>query len=175
MADIKADNKKPRGRKGGKWFQKVKKEFEEELLQVARVTKVTRGWRTLRFRATVVIWDKKWRVGIWVGKSWEVVGAIEKAVNRAKKTMVTLPIIKGTIPKEVKTKFKSAIVFLHPASDGTGIIAGWPTRRILELAGYKNVLGKRYGSTNIINNAFATMQALQEMSASVNKQEELAK
>ena len=89
-----------------------------------------------------------------------MVGAVEKAVNVAKKTLMHVPIIDGTVPHDTKVKYKAAEVMIHPAAEGTGIIAGGPTRRILELAGYKNILAKRYGSTNIITNAYATMEAL---------------
>lgn len=139
---------------------KKEKEFREELLAIDRVTRVTSGWRQLRFRAVLVLGDGKGKVGIGTGKSWEVVDAIAKAVNDAKKNMVQVTMDNGTIPYDVKTKYKSAKIMVHPASEGTGIIAGGAMRKVLSVAGYKDILGKRYGSTNLINNARATIQAL---------------
>lgn len=94
------------------------------------------------------------------GKSWEVVDAIAKAVANAKKNMVELDVSSGTIPYDVKVKYKSAVVMVHPASEGIGIIAGGAVRKVLAVAGYKNILAKRYGSSNLINNARATIKAL---------------
>ncbi len=138
-----------------------KKEFREELLSIDRVTRVTAGGRQLRFRAVMVLGDGKGRVGLGTGKSWEVVDAIAKAVADAKKHMVNVPIEDGTVPYNVTQKFKAASVMLHPASKGTGLIAGGSARKVLSAAGYQDVLAKRYGSSNLINNAKATLKALQ--------------
>jgi len=108
----------------------------------------------------IVLGDGKGRVGIGTGKSWEVVDAIAKAVNNAKKNIVKVKMENGSIPYNVETKYKSAKIMLHPASEGTGIIAGGAMRKVLSVAGYKDILGKRYGSSNLINNARATIQAL---------------
>ena len=141
-----------------------KKEFQEELLSVDRVTRVTAWGRQLRFRASIVIGDGKGRVSFGTGKSGEVVGAIQKAINNAKKDLVNVQICEWeTVSHEIKTKFKSAVIMLHPASQGTGIIAGGAIRKVLHVAWYKNVLAKRYGSTNLINNARATIKALTSM------------
>ena len=148
-------------RRGGKsGFEPVKKEFEEVLLQVSRVTKVTSGGRQLRFRAAVAIGDKAGRVGFGLGKAGEVSVAVEKAVNAAKKTMIKIPLENGTVPYQVDTKFKSTRIMIHPAAEGTGIIAGGSARRILELAGCQNILSKRHGGRNVITTAYATMEAL---------------
>lgn len=148
-------------RRGGKsGFEPVKKEFEEVLLEVGRVTKVTSGGRQLRFRAAVVIGDRKGRVGFGLGKAQEVSIAVEKAVNSAKRHMITVPLQKGTVPYQVATKFKSVKIMIHPAAEGTGIIAGGSARRILELAGCQNILSKRHGGRNVITTAYATMEAL---------------
>lgn len=136
------------------------KEFREELLQIDRVTRVTAWGRQLRFRASVVIGDGKWRVGLGIGKAWEVVVAIEKAVRDAKKNIVKIQIIDGTIAHNVTADFKAASVMLHPASEGTGIIAGWAVRKLISVSGIKDILAKRYGSTNAITNARATIKAL---------------
>ncbi len=139
---------------------KAEKEFREELLAIDRVTRVTSWGRQLRFRAVMVIWDWKGKVGLWTGKSWEVVDAIAKAVSDAKKNMVTVKIENGTVPYNVNLKYKSAKVMVHPASEWTWIIAGWSMRKVLSVAWFKDVLAKRYGSTNLINNARATINAL---------------
>ncbi|MDP5038917.1 MAG: 30S ribosomal protein S5 [Candidatus Gracilibacteria bacterium] len=139
---------------------KAEKEFKEELLAIDRVTRVTSGGRQLRFRAVMVIGDGKGRVGLGTGKSWEVVDAISKAIHDAKKNLVNVQIENGTVPYNLEKKFKSAKVMVHPASEGTGIIAGGSARKVLAVAGYKDVLAKRYGSTNLINNARAMINAL---------------
>ncbi len=139
---------------------KQEKEFKEELLAIDRVTRVTSWWRQLRFRAVIVLGDGKGKVGLWTGKSWEVVDAIAKAVSDAKKNMVKVQMENGSVPYNIEAKFKSAKVMVHPASEGTWIIAGGSMRKVLAVAGYKDVLGKRYGSTNLINNARATLKAL---------------
>ena len=148
-------------RKGGRDNFKPKKEFKEELLAIDRVTRVTAGGRQLRFRAVMVIGDGKGRVGLWTGKSWEVVDAIAKAIADGKKNMITVDISEWTVPYELQAKFKAATIMLHPASKGTGIIAWGSARKVLAVAGYKDILAKRYGSSNLLNNAKATLKALQ--------------
>lgn len=150
-----------RRRQGG--HRREPSEFEEEVLQIDRVTRVVKGGRRLRFRATVVVGNKNGKVGIGIGKSNEVVGAIQKAINHAKKDMVVVPLVKGTIPHEVRLKFKSARIMMMPASLGTGIIAGGAVRKIAELAGIKNMLSKIFGTRNRITNAHAMMLALREL------------
>lgn len=138
----------------------ARKEFNEELLSIDRVTRVTAWGRQLRFRAVMVIWDGKGKVGLWTGKSWEVVDAIAKAVKDAKKNLTPIDVSTWTVPYDIKVKYKSASVMLHPASEWTWVIAGWAVRKILTVAWFKNVLAKRYWSTNKINNARATIKAL---------------
>ena len=147
--------------KKGRQYKKEPKEYEEEVIQIDRVTRVVKGGRRLRFRATVVIGNRKRKVGFGVGKSNEVTGAIQKAVGKAKKNIVVVNLDKNTIPHETKVKFKSAKILLLPASDGTGIIAGGPVRKILELAGVKNVLSKILGTKNKLLNTQATILALE--------------
>jgi len=148
-------------RKWGKdGFSKPKKEFKEELLAIDRVTRVTSGGRQLRFRAVMVIWDGKGRVWLGTGKSWEVVDAIAKAISNAKKHLITVKMENGTVPYEITAKFKAAKIMVHPASKGTGIIAGGSARKVLAVAGYSDILAKRYGSSNLLNNAKATIKAL---------------
>lgn len=156
------DDQRSKPRMGRKDF--TPSEYEEEVLQIDRVTRVVKGGRRLRFRATVVIGNKNGKVGIGIGKSNEVVSAIKKAINQAKKDLLVIPLKNGTIPHEIKIKFKSAKIIIMPASPGTGIIAGGAVRKIAELAGIKNILSKRLGSRNRITNAQATMLALKELS-----------
>lgn len=144
----------------GKKFQKPRKEFKEELLAIDRVTRVTSGGRQLRFRAVMVIGDGKGRVALGTWKSWEVVDAIAKAVADAKKRLTNVKMVNWTVPYNIESKYKAAKIMVHPASEGTGIIAGGAVRKVLATAGYTDVLAKRYGSTNLINNARATIQAL---------------
>ena len=138
----------------------VKKDFREELLSIDRVTRVTAGGRQLRFRAVMVLGDGKGKVGLGTGKSWEVVDAIAKAIADAKKNIVKVKMEEGTVPYNIEAKFKAARIMVHPASKGTGIIAGGSARKVLSVAGYTDVLAKRYGSSNLINNAKATLKAL---------------
>ncbi len=152
--------KKNSRRDGG--YKKEPKEFEEEVLQIARVTRVVKGGRRLRFRATVAIGNRKGRVGVGVGKASEVVSAIQKAVSRAKASLIDVPITKGdTIPHTVRMKYKAAQMIILPASPGTGVIAGGSLRKILHLAGVKNVLSKNIGSRNTLVTAQAAIKALQ--------------
>lgn len=150
------DNRWPR------WEHKEKEPnpFQEELLAVDRVTRVTAWGRQLRFRAVMLVGDGKGQVWLGTGKSWEVVDAIAKAIADAKKNMVQVRMEDGSVPYNVDAKFKSAKIMVHPASKGTGIIAGWSIRKVLMVAWYTDVLAKRYGSTNLINNARATLKAL---------------
>ncbi|MFA6024160.1 MAG: 30S ribosomal protein S5 [Candidatus Gracilibacteria bacterium] len=150
-------------RPGKKPFVKEVKEFEEEVIQVDRVTRVVKGGRRLRFRATVVIGNKKGTVGYGIGKATEVQQAIQKAVAKAKKRLIKVPVYNGTIPHMIQVKFKASQVLMKPASIGTGIIAGGAVRQILELAGVSNVLSKSLGSTNKINTAKATYKALTKL------------
>lgn len=147
-------------RKGRGGEEREEKEFEEELLQVDRVTRVVKGGRRLRFRATVAIGDRKGRVGLGVDKATEVPQAIQKAVRDAKKNLIKVPIKDGTIPHEVRLKFKSAKILIMPAKTGTGIIAGGSMRKIAELAGIEDLLGKNLGCNNRITTGKAMMMAL---------------
>src|SRR5262249_16658881 len=117
-------------------------EWKEKVIQIRRVTKVVKGGKKLSFRAVVVVGNEKGQVGIGVGKSNEVIGAIQKAVAAAKKSLVTVPIHKTTIPHAVTTKAGGSVVVLLPASEGTGVIAGGAARALLELAGVHNILSK---------------------------------
>lgn len=139
---------------------KEAKEYEEEVIQIDRVTRVVKGGRRLRFRATVVVGNRRGKVGIGMGKSNEVTGAIQKGIKKAKKNIINIPIVKETIPHDIKVKYKSAKVILIPAGPGTGVIAGGPVRKIVELAGIKNILSKALGTQNRVTNTKATFRAL---------------
>lgn len=144
----------------GKPPVRERQEFEEEVIQIDRVTRVVKGGRRLRFRATVVIGNKKGKVGMGIGKSVEVQGAIKKAVAQAKKSLIEVPIVGETIPHRVDIKFKSAKMIIMPGCPGTGLIAGGPLRKILELAGVKDVMSKVLGCKNRLSNSQAAIMAL---------------
>lgn len=154
------DNRPARDDKRGGGFKDVQKEFQEELLGIDRVTRVTTGGRQLRFRASVIIGNGKGTIGFGMGKAGEVVVAIEKAVRDAKKNLLSFDIIDGTIAHELSTNYKAANIFIHPASKGTGIIAGGAARKVFAVAGIKDILAKQRGSNNPITNARVTMKAL---------------
>ena len=135
-------------------------ELKDSLVGVQRVTKVTKGGRTFGFSAIVVVGDENGVVGHGLGKSKDVSSAIAKAVEDAKKNLVRIPIVKGTLPHEQKGKFGGAKVFLKPASEGTGVIAGGAVRAVLEAVGVHNVLSKSQGSSNPHNVVKATFDAL---------------
>lgn len=145
------------------------KEYFEEVLSIDRVTRVMSGGRRLSFRATVIVGNKNGKVAIGIGKSNEVMGAIQKAVSRAKKSMLTVPVVKKTIPHPITYKYKSARIMLMPAGSGTGIIAGGAVRKIAELAGITNLLSKIHGTNNKITNAKAMMKALEVLKDKANK------
>jgi len=147
-----------------KKFVREPKEFDERVVQIDRVTRVVKGGRRLRFRATVVIGDKKGRVGVGVDKGSNVVLAITKAVAKAKKNMVTINMHETTIPHEVENVYSGARVFLKPARPGTGVIAGGAVRAVVEVAGIRDILSKMIGSSNKINNVYATFEALKSLS-----------
>ncbi|WP_303032798.1 30S ribosomal protein S5, partial [Dubosiella newyorkensis] len=139
------------------------KEFEEQVVAINRVTKVVKGGRNFRFSALVVVGDKKGRVGIGTGKAKEVPDAIRKAVDNAKKNVFTVPIIGTTIPHEVTGNYGAGSVFMRPASEGTGVIAGGAARAVLELAGISDILTKCLGSRTKINVVRATVAALKDL------------
>jgi len=159
----KRSNSRRGGAKGRRRDDKVVKEFEEAVLQIDRVTRVNKGGRQLRFRISIIIGDKKGRVGFGIAKSAEVVTGIQKAVAKAKRNLIKVPVFADTIPHEVIAEFKTSRVIIMPAPEGKGVIAGGAVRKILELAGIKNALSKVHGARNKINIARATFEALQSL------------
>ncbi len=143
--------------------EKVSQELKEKVVAINRVAKVVKGGRTFRFSAVVVVGDGAGHIGVGNGKASEVPDAIKKAIEEAKKNLITVPIVGTTIPHEYIGKFGSARVMLKPGSEGTGIIAGGSVRPVLELAGYKDINSKVLGTTNPRNVVFATINALTNM------------
>lgn len=142
---------------------KQSSEWKERVIQIRRVTKVVKGGKKLSFRAVVVVGNGSGSVGVGVGKSSEVIGAIQKAIIEARKSLVKVPIFKKTIPHPISAKAGAGKVFLKPASEGTGVIAGGSARSVLELAGIENILCKSLGSDSPLNAARATIKALSEL------------
>lgn len=148
-----------------------KKEFEETILQINRVTKVVKGGKILKFRVTMVIGDGKGRVGIGIGKAREIPAAIKKGIADAKRNLVNVPLKNNTIPMRITVKYGAGRVFLAPAVKGTGIVAGSVVRAIAEKAGIQDLLSKRLGTSNPLNVANATMKAFEEMNTIINRKE----
>lgn len=138
-------------------------ELKDRLVAINRVTKVTKGGRTFSFSAIVVVGDENGIVGYGLGKAGEVTAAIAKGVEDAKKNLIKIPLLKGTIPHEQESKFSGATVFMKPASHGTGVKAGGAMRSVLESAGITDVLAKSKGSSNPHNVVKATFKALTEL------------
>lgn len=145
-------------------FEKTDKEFDQKLIEVTRVTRVTEGGKRLRFRACVVAGNRKGKVGVGIAKSGDVSIAVDKAFAQAKKNIVDVSFSSYTIPCEVIEKYKAAKVMLKPATEGTNIVAGGATRSLLELAGVQNAVAKLLGKTkNKISNVYATLNALKKL------------
>jgi small subunit ribosomal protein S5 len=157
------DNKKPNKFRSRRRPKREKPEFEQKLLDLARVTRVVKGGRRFSFRATMVIGDRKGRVGVGVGKGTDVSIAITKAVNEAKKKMINVPIHNGTIFHDVRIKKGSAKIMMKPAKEGRGIVAGGAVRAVVDLAGIKDIVSKSQGTSNKLNVARATIEALKEL------------
>lgn len=165
-----AKNEVPRGRrpfnKNGRRPLRERKqdEFEDRTVAVNRVVKTVKGGRKLRFASLIVAGDKKGRVGMGTGKAKEVPDGIKKAAERARKNTIVVPMVKGnTIPHSIVGRHGACRVFLRPAPEGTGIVAGGPVRAVLELAGIRNIYSKVYGSRTAINMVRATVNAIENL------------
>ncbi|HYE60104.1 MAG TPA: 30S ribosomal protein S5 [Candidatus Kapabacteria bacterium] len=164
-----------RGR-GRKPFKKEKPEFDQSIIDLARVTRVTKGGKQMSFRACVVLGDRNGRVGFGLAKGKDVQMAVEKAVNQGKKRMIRVPIRKETIPHRVEAKYKSGHIMLKPAPKGSGVIAGSAVRTVLELAGIPNISSKILGNTkNKVTNVKVTFEALQMFKARAYTQNQAPK
>lgn len=144
------------------------KQFDERIIHVNRVARVVKGGRRFRFQALVVVGDRKHKVGVGVAKGADVTAAVTKATEVAKKRMMVVNLYKGTIPHDALGRVGGAKIFIKPASEGTGLIAGGVVRTVLEVAGVTNILSKSLGSTNKINTAYAVLNALEALEPSKN-------
>lgn len=140
-----------------------KSEFDQKVVEVKRVTRVTGGGKRMRFRALVVIGDHKGKIGMGLSKGSDVSESVQKAVNQAKKNMITLPIVNDSIPHELTIKYKSSSLILRPAKLGTGVIAGGAVRGVIELSGIHNIMCKMVGSNNKVNNVKAIFAAFKKL------------
>lgn len=156
-------DRRPRRQNDRVQAPREEKIFEEYVINIDRVARVVKGGRRFRFKALVAVGDNKNRVGIGVSKGADVQSAVAKATDVAKKSMVTIPIANATIPHDVEVKVSGARVLLKPAAPGTGVIAGGVVRSIIGLTGIHNLLSKSLGSTNKVNNAYATIEALRQL------------
>lgn len=152
-----------RRERGGRVHEAREREFDQQILEIRRVTRVVAGGKRMRFRACVVIGDRKGRVGYAVAKGADVSLAVNKAVTAAKKGLMTVPLWRETIPHPIEVKLGAARVFLKPARVGTGVIAGGPVRAVVELAGIRNIVTKMKGARNTVNNVKATYEALRQL------------
>lgn len=150
--------------RGQRDFGGPPKEFEENVVQINRISKKTKGGNTIRFSALVVLGDKKGKVGVGLAKAHDVRNAIRKSIDAAKRNLVVVPLKGNTIPFSVLEKHSAAKVMLKPAPPGSGIIAGGPMRVVLEAAGVRDASGKILGTKNKISNVYATLKALETIS-----------
>lgn len=153
----------PRRNNDRRDMPREEKQFEEQVINIDRVSRVVKGGRRFRFKALVVVGDRKNKVGVGVSKGQDVQTAIAKATDVAKKSMITIPIANATIPHDAEVKLSGARVLIKPASQGTGIIAGGVVRQIIGVTGINNLLSKSLGSTNKVNIAYATIDALKSL------------
>ena len=161
-------SRSPRSPRGGRRDDRrnapeAPKEFEEIVINIDRVARVVKGGRRFRFKALVVVGNRKNKVGVRVSKGADVQTAIAKATDVAKKNLVTFPVVNATIPHDMEVKVSGARILIKPAAPGTGIIAGGVVRQVIGVTGVTNLLSKSLGSTNKVNIAYATIEALKNL------------
>ncbi|MCL4339290.1 30S ribosomal protein S5 [Patescibacteria group bacterium] len=145
----------------------VPSEFEEKVIQVNRVSKKTKGGNKIGFSVLVVVGDKKGRVGVGLGKAADVASAVKKAMSYAKKHLITVPMVKTSIPHEIRMKYGASKILLKPAPGGTGIRAGGAVRAVVEAAGVRDIVSKILGTDNKATNVYATFAALKRLRSQV--------
>ncbi len=150
---------------------KIEKEFEEKVVQVNRVSKKTKGGNKIGFSVLVVVGDKKGRVGVGLGKSANVSNAIAKAIQYAKKHLISVPLRGTTIPHDIRVKWGAAEILLKPAPAGSGVIAGGAVRAVVEVVGIRDISSKVLGTKNQATNVYATLEALRRLQPRVSKKE----
>lgn len=167
QATAKPDQRAPRRpndrRNDRNALPREEKQFEEYVISIDRVARVVQGGRRFRFKALVVVGDRKAKVGVGTAKGADVQAAVMKATEVAKKNMITIPIVRDTIPHDAEVKVSGAHVLLKPAAPGTGVIAGGAVRAIIGVTGIRNLLSKSIGSNNKVNIAYATIDALRTL------------
>lgn len=156
-------------------YKREPSEFEEQVVQISRVSKKTKGGNKIGFTALTVVGDKKGRVGVGLGKAPDVSSAIRKGISLAKKHLIIVPLIHGTIPFRIDVKVGAAKVMLKPAPPGSGIIAGGAVRSVVSAAGIQNISSKVLGTENKANNVHATLEALKRVSEQAKQKEERKK
>ena len=169
----KEENKQRHGRGGGRKDRGGRRsdeprEFDQKILELSRVTRVTAGGKRMRFRVCLVIGDRKGRVGFGVTKGADVQISVEKSLRQAKKKLIQVPLVNETFPFPVTAKFSASTVILMPAPKGTGLKCGGAVRTVLELAGVQNAVSKIMGSSNKINTVKATFLAIERMNESTS-------
>jgi small subunit ribosomal protein S5 len=163
--DLKQANKQKKNSRRNENFNEPK--FIERLIKISRVSKVTKGGKKLSFRAIVVVGDENGQVGVGVAKADDVVNAFKKAKTDGKKNLIKVPITKSlSIPHNVIGNFGACKIIMRPSIEGSGVIAGGAVRTVLEVAGIKNVIAKQLGSNNLLNNARASIVALDNLTTS---------
>jgi small subunit ribosomal protein S5 len=152
--------------------QQTQSEFEEQVVQINRVSKKTKGGNKVGFSALTVVGDRKGKVGVGLGKAPDVSSAIRKGISYAKRHMIDIPLVNGTIPFRIDVKLGAAKVMLKPAPPGSGIIAGGTVRSVVSAAGIENISSKMLGTENKISNIYATLEALRQISQLQKKEQE---
>src|SRR5471030_1581501 len=153
-------------------YNQTPSEYDEQVVQINRVSKKAKGGNKIGFSALTVVGDKKGKVGVGLGKAPDVSNAIRKGISHAKKHMISVPLVNGTIPFRIDVKIGAARIMLKPAPRGSGVIAGGAVRSVVSAAGIENISSKMLGTENKISNIYATLEALKRISDQVDKTKE---